>query len=944
MRQRDQVSAGFADRALACSDHRPGPGRVQACEALLARAQSNGSFAEEFVAREHLAEALSDLPDDARLFDHVQWLRAALDSPERLDAADRENVLEGLLSALDQMLRMPGVPLETIRAALADAGAVLAREGFSVRPVHGYRARLAAETGDLDGLRRHLHAWLDATRDELSDCEACEAREQGDLMALLDPARALELLEPVTSEGLGCDREPALALGAAALIHLRRGEVDEAVQAFRRGWPLVRESPDSAVGAARLLVVLTRLGNPERAVDLLGSRLDWLDEIVDAPGRLEFGAAGALVVLAARARGVAPDELGGRTSIEQATSLAGEAVRIAGEFDARNGSTTASDRVVDLLDLGQVADAPTLPPTRLPARPGNGPAPGLPFASISERASRARVGLRELATDLDDLAADWLRDREALIPGATDEDWAAIALLDRMSAQDAGPSEHRQLLESALAAAERAGDEGQYHRARGELAVLDTHEGTTFPDVGEATLTPEGARARGRAIAIAEHLETLEEDEEAAGLWRRIAWFGSVGRVGPEILRAADAYGRAGLPLREAMCHVEAAMQEAPTDPPAALDRLDQLEGSAVEHPRVRAILLDARSRILEGTGDPVGAAAAIDATLRLGELPANLVVGAQIRRADLAVATQDWPTLERVGAQLTEAATTQSDGRLLALAQRFLGLACVETGRVVEAAELLEAAVPVLELQDQALVGPAGWALGHALSATGDPGGARHAFDAAGRSFNADGRWHEAAHAHLRAAHAAWECGHSADAAMSFEGAAYAAATAGTVDVFAAARRGRSSLLIQQGRVEEGIAALDSVLPEALALAHRHHRDPLGLDSPDARAGILRQGAQLLAEQGATDAAIDRLVEAEALVDPSTATVLRAERLALLADADRLLESEADLRATLEILDEDEAHTPARLVAASALAQALERTGRINDAHDVWQEYGPRD
>ena len=103
----------------------------------------------------------------------------------------------------------------------------------------------------------------------------------------------------------------------------------------------------------------------------------------------------------------------------------------------------------------------------------------------------------------------------------------------------------------------------------------------------------------------------------------------------------------------------------------------------------------------------------------------------------------------------------------------------------------------------------------------------------------------------------------------------------------------------------------------------------------------VLRQGAHLLAKHGEVDAAVARCAAAQALVGAEFEVLLRAEGATVLAEADRLDEAEAELRESIAALHAlgmvDE-----RANAAGALARALDRDGRGEEAEAVWQRDGP--
>ena len=178
MRQWDQVSEEFARVSLAADEAPVGVERVRAHEGALRLAQADGSFAEEFVARTDLTQALYHVPRDPQNLVHFTWLRRSLEPEHGLDQEDRDAVLWRLKWAVDLVEDIPEVPLSTLVAAIDDVEEVFRADGYHLRPVHAARARLAQHTGDEQGAARELAAWLAEPRDSRSDCPACEHRDQ----------------------------------------------------------------------------------------------------------------------------------------------------------------------------------------------------------------------------------------------------------------------------------------------------------------------------------------------------------------------------------------------------------------------------------------------------------------------------------------------------------------------------------------------------------------------------------------------------------------------------------------------------------------------------------------------------------------------------------------------------------------------------------------------
>ena len=136
MSQWDQVSEQFARLSLAADEAPIGMERVRAHEMALRLAQANQSFAEEFVARIDLTQALYYVPDDPHTLVHFTWLRRALDPVHELEEDDRHAVLWRLKWAIDLIETLPEVPLSALVAAIDDVEEVYRAEGAALRPVH----------------------------------------------------------------------------------------------------------------------------------------------------------------------------------------------------------------------------------------------------------------------------------------------------------------------------------------------------------------------------------------------------------------------------------------------------------------------------------------------------------------------------------------------------------------------------------------------------------------------------------------------------------------------------------------------------------------------------------------------------------------------------------------------------------------------------------------
>lgn len=945
--QWDLVSPEFADVSLAADREPPGPARVRGHEAALRLAQRNGSFAEEYVARTDLSTALYYVPDSPALLTHVAWLRGALAPEHGLVRAERDDVLWKLKWAVDKIEKLPEVPFTAWRAAVDDMAEAFTTDGYHLRPVHAARAWLAVAEDHPGERDAELARWVETPRDGRSDCEACEARGQALLTLESDARRALEVLAPVVAGGLTCAEEPQVSLSHDAEIRSMLGDLDGAASSFRRSWYAVADEVALADTVARCLRVLVRMGNTDRAYDLLLPRLGWLDELHTAADRMWFAGTAAWVLHHARRLGLAADEIDGRPTVERQDELATLAEDLAARFDARSGTDVTSRRLLAACSDALVAAGPTLPPTRLTSVPtdaGRSAPTPTTAADVVALAERVRDGQRAVDPSLETALRGWLAARERVLPALEHGDdaaaLAAASTLDRVSAhllRDPGREAER--LRRAKDLARRAGDDEALRHARGDLAVLAVRAALDAHGPG----SPEVRAARDEAETLAAGAEADGHAEVGAALWR---WYALTTRPADAVARlrhAAALYAGLGLAPRQALCLLDAAplaYDAGPAGPAALVEEAERLVG---DHPVLRAQALDLRARMARAEGDPERAAVLHEEALAVIGPADGPRLAALFSYCDLLVDLSAWDRLEPRAADAVAVSARLRDPVALAVAQRHLGLAWVETGRPAEAAELLEAALPVIQEHVPDLVGPTAWALGNADSALGAWRGARTAFATASAGFEAVGRIEEAGHAQYRAGMAAWDADELEAAAAHLDDAVDKARASGTTDVVFAASRSRAALRASGEDLDAGIADLDAVLGEVERFDHEHPADDpdAAFDAEVHEPDILRQGAHLLARQGRTDDAVARLERAQALVGGDFERVLWAEAGVVLADADRLEEAEPRLRASLTELHTHGLHQE-RVDAAGALARALDRAGRPEEAQQVWDAYGP--
>ncbi|MDF8263676.1 hypothetical protein [Luteipulveratus flavus] len=952
----DRVDPEFRRRVAAIEDLPHGTAQVRQSEDALRAAQRTGRFAEELAARLNLSQALYYVPSDPSELTHYTWLRAALERPADVDEADIRNIMWRLKWALSRMLQMPEVELTTIEEAVEDFGRLLDRYGFRARPLHDALAHLAQERQDGAEVRRRITLMRAESRDEMSDCEACEPSGMASWLAPFDPAAALEVLEPVVDGGLSCEEEPERSLALHALLSLETGDADTAVRMHRRGWRPSRDRPELATAVARHLVVLVRLGNTDRALDALLPRLAWHDELPLPEERMRFVAAAALTLRSAIAAGIAPEQVDGRPVAQVADELAAEAARIAAAFDRRNGNEGTTRSIAAWLDLDQVPVTPTLPPLRIHDRTGASSSDASSTDRHPVAADESRSGLRGsrqtrparptgivehwavLERQMDELDPGitgsldaWLAHRGDLLTEVTDEGWLAVSRLDRAASGTAGANAD-ELLTSAREAAVRAGDEVQVTRV--DIAALLQRAGSEEGEVRERTI--------GEARDLADGLAEAGERREAGYAWASIAGSDVASDPASDYARAVDLLTDQDVPLMLGRLLMTRAAQLVATDPRAAtadLDRAEELPGVR-DHWLLGRETSFQRGRLAWSEGDT-------DTARKLIESSVDEDAGDDVRPtvhrrlvlADVLIDAQDFTALSAQARVLLTAADELGEAHLLALAQRLAGIAALRTGEPLTAAELFEAALPELEPRDHPqLVGSTADQLGHALRQLGDHGGARSAYATAATAYEAAGLLEASGELQFRAGDAAWDAGDLDAAEAHHARARDLGRELGDLGLFLSATRDHAGVVATAGDVQAGLEELDGAEEATIALAKEHGHDDIDLTAQ--RSGILLQGANFLATGDDPGAAVVRARSAiDAAVDDEDRLLATANLVRFLADDDQVDRAVATMT---DIWPQLSAHRlqGARSQTLPALCNALARAGRDDEA-DTWWERG---
>ena len=179
------------------------------------------------------------------------------------------------------------------------------------------------DMGDAREAKANYELWKKLAKDDMGDCEACEASDE---IAYLNfagkHAAALGLAAPILSGELTCAEVPHTTYAPILFSMIKTGKIEEAKTLLPKAAATIESNPRTINEIAPLIEIAVRLGERETALNLARKHSAAILEGNDDLNDLRF-------FIAVSAFG---DENDYKIAVE-----------IAGKFDARNGNTYYSD-------------------------------------------------------------------------------------------------------------------------------------------------------------------------------------------------------------------------------------------------------------------------------------------------------------------------------------------------------------------------------------------------------------------------------------------------------------------------------------------------------------------------------------------------------------------------------------------------------------------------
>lgn len=326
----------------------PGEAKVMALEEAARLADAHGEVPLAYEVRDALIDAATfgGFPDRALVA--FAWCRGQQKKdPERFSPDQLLWKQKWVVGRLDEF---PHIGLKQIQGALDDVEQCFAKAGAGQRAVLKLRYQVARDMGDpaADSL---WAKWVEAPRDHLTDCRACELDDEldyhldrGEYEVLLKKAR------PLLEGRHGCAEVPHLTLGTVLYPLFKLNRLEQARDSHLQGYALARRNREFLATMGEHLEFLTLTGNVVRGLKLFERHVDWALEHASHRDRFTFYTAALCLMEQALVEGRERVELSLPRTFTLYTPegaypvrtlrdwLASQAEGIAAKFDARNGT------------------------------------------------------------------------------------------------------------------------------------------------------------------------------------------------------------------------------------------------------------------------------------------------------------------------------------------------------------------------------------------------------------------------------------------------------------------------------------------------------------------------------------------------------------------------------------------------------------------------------
>lgn len=217
-----------------------GETKIAILEEAIRMADLHQDIEQGFYARMELTDVAVDVGRGEKAIVSFAWCLAQYDkNPGQYNDYSMMWHYKWIAGRIDQF---PQVSLESIDQTLEDLKKRYTELGYSLRVYFQKKYRIAKRKGDTLSMLDYFEKWLDAPRDEMSDCLACEVDNQvGTLLDLGRFQEAYQKARPVLDQQLSCRSVPHGTFSMFLLPLLKEGRLEEAAEFHKQGYSMIRK-------------------------------------------------------------------------------------------------------------------------------------------------------------------------------------------------------------------------------------------------------------------------------------------------------------------------------------------------------------------------------------------------------------------------------------------------------------------------------------------------------------------------------------------------------------------------------------------------------------------------------------------------------------------------------------------------------------------------------
>lgn len=241
----------------------------------------------QYQAREQLIEAAFWGGETEKALVAYSWCLAQFDNyPEKFS--------EWLLLwrykwIVNVVVNYPQITKEQIYEMLEEMERRYLKAGYGLRVVYYYRYRTEKFFGNKDEALRHFRRAQELSRDDLSDCAACEIDERVTFQAYCgENELALRIAEPIFSGAHRCRSVPQRTLAGILLPLVHLGRWAEARDYHERGYNMISRNVIYLNYVSDHLIFLALDGDFEKAALLFENHFRWTAKIKNQHDKYTF--------------------------------------------------------------------------------------------------------------------------------------------------------------------------------------------------------------------------------------------------------------------------------------------------------------------------------------------------------------------------------------------------------------------------------------------------------------------------------------------------------------------------------------------------------------------------------------------------------------------------------------------------------------------------------